>query len=199
MSPLPLLLAAAIASADGALPPPATAPAGETIAPPASPGAAAPLPATPLDQAVSVSLGVNGLRYDGIPVTLGAARIGFSFLSAPAPGGSTRFGLGLLAEGAWGRTENGLHTGALVAGPHFVAAADRFRGSVGLEVGATSIQRATDAVTELLATAFLRGELEADLWHFESSTLFVAITGSVGEGVEGIPIRGFGGFLGLRL
>jgi hypothetical protein len=199
MSPLPLLLAAAIASADGAPPPPATAPAEETDATPASSDAAAPPPARPFNPKVSVALGLNGLRYDGIPVTLGAARIGWSLLRAPAPGRSARFGLGLFVEGAWGRTENGLHTGAFVTGPHFVAAADGVRGSVGLELGMTSIRRATDAVTELLATAYLRGALEADLWHFESSALFVAVTGSVGGSVDGIPLRGFGGFLGLRL
>jgi hypothetical protein len=146
-----------------------------------------------------VALGAEGLRYDGIPVTLGAARIGASFLSAPAPGGSARFGLGLFGEAAWGRTENGLHTGIFVAGPHLVAAADRFRGGVGFELGTTAIQRATDEVTALLPTALVRGELEADLWYFESSTLFVAVTGSFGAASDGIPLRGFGGFLGLRL
>jgi hypothetical protein len=146
-----------------------------------------------------VALGADGLRYDGIPVTLGAARIGLSLLSAPAPGGSTRFGPGLFGEAAWGRTENGLDTWTLVAGPHFVAAADRFRGGLGLELGLTAIQRATDEVTELLPTAYVRGELEADLWYFESSALFVAITGSFGGALDDIPLRGFGGFLGLRL
>ena len=209
MSPLPLLLAGALASLDPSpLPaldpsplPPAGEPSGATIIEPAAlpeppPPAAGQPTVAPVDQWGSVSGGLNLLRFDGIPVKLAAARLGLTSLG-PGDDGATRFGFALFFEGAWGETENGLHCGMIVAGPHLVVASGPLRGSLGIEAGATSIRRATDGFTRFLSTGLVRGALEADLWRFQRTSLFATVTGTLGLGGD-VPIRGLGVLLGLR-
>lgn len=188
MTPLALLLAAAFASTDAApLPAPAE-----------PPGSVSTGEARLHDSWASAAVGANLLRYDGIPVTLASVRLGISFVAALRPGSKISLGAGFSFEGGWGETENGLRTGAFTGGPVFILMADRLRATVGGELGATAVRRATNGVTAFMGTAILRGALEADLWRYPKSTLFAAITGSVGVGDEDVPIRGAGGFLGLR-
>lgn len=199
MSPLPLLLAATLASIDPSPSPPAVEPPG-VVDPAPIPELRSP-PALreerPLDRPGSISGGVSTLRYDGIPVTLTSVRLGISSLRMPPPGEPLRLGFGLFLEGGWGATENGLQTGTLVCGPHLVAAAGPLRGTVGIELGGSSLRRATDGSTALFLTGFFRGALEADLWEFERARLFATLTGSYGGGFD-LPFRGWAAFLGLR-
>jgi len=192
MTPLPLLLAAALAAAEVPPPPP------EAPVAPSADAASEASPPTPSLKFLTLAAGARTLRFDGIPVTAGGLRAGLLLLGTPRPEEPGRIGIGLFFDAAWGRTENGLATSTVTAGPFVLVGGGRISAAAGFELGTTGIRRATDGEFGFLGTILLRAELAVDLWSFGSSTLFAAVDGSFGAANDA-EITALGGRVGLRL